>query len=100
MAQKTLPTRNEDYGFFGTLITAGETDHAGATTAFADAAEFLQATYRMSPEMARDFLDDKFGRHLADHIALRSPSTCPWLAETVRHFRRTYSPANYANLEG
>jgi hypothetical protein len=59
----TLPTQNEDWGFYGTI--SHKTDPAPAW-----AAAFLALTKATgaAPEGVRDFLDSRHGRHFADTV--------------------------------
>jgi len=56
-------TANEPWGFFGTLCTSGTPD---AWTTFNDAAHALVAKLDLTPDQARDVLDARIGRHMAD----------------------------------
>lgn len=60
----TLPTRNTDWGFFGTI--RHDADAVEAWTLAMDAI----ASATTCPETAvRDFLDSPLGRHFADEVA-------------------------------
>ncbi len=61
---KPLPTQNEEWGFWGTC------EHIGCNQAEAwDAASrFFLKIFNLTPEEARDLLDARFGRHLADDL--------------------------------
>lgn len=58
-----ITTTNESWGFFGTLRSNGATD---AEAIFDDAARALMAKLGLTADQARDVLDAKVGRHLAD----------------------------------
>lgn len=58
-----ITTTNESWGFFGTLRSNGATD---AEAIFDDAARALMAKLGLTADEARDVLDAKVGRHLAD----------------------------------
>jgi hypothetical protein len=58
-----ITTANETWGFFGTLQGNGATD-AGAT--FDGAARELIARLALTADQARDLLDARIGRHMAD----------------------------------
>jgi len=58
-----ITTANEGWGFFGTLCTNGADD---AWTTFNDAAHALVAKLGLTPDQARDVLDARIGRHMAD----------------------------------
>ena len=65
MTSTTLPTRNEAWGFFGTMQTAG----ADPMQAWNAASAMIAAATDASPEGVRDFLDSRHGRHFADDVA-------------------------------
>ncbi len=60
-ATQTLPTHNEDWGFWGTM-----NEHA--TTAWPIASAAIAAATGCEPEQVRAFLDSRFGRHFADDV--------------------------------
>ena len=60
-----LPTRNEAWGFFGTMQTAG----ADPMQAWNAASAMIAAATDAAPEGVRDFLDSRHGRHFADDVA-------------------------------
>jgi hypothetical protein len=66
-----LPSRNPDYGFFGTLTTCPERDRRSvevwvlASTLIAKA---IRATTEEEMIGIRDFLDCRMGRHFADDV--------------------------------
>jgi hypothetical protein len=59
-----LSTRNRDWGFFGTMQTAG----ADATLAWQAASRMIAVETGGTPEAVRDFLDSRHGRHFADDV--------------------------------
>lgn len=61
----TLPSRNEEWGFFG---TTHQNFPGTAAVAFADASRQLVAETGASAEGARDFLDSRHGRHFAEMV--------------------------------
>jgi hypothetical protein len=63
-AKNTLPTRNEAFGFYGTMACTGH----DAGKAWAIAAPLIVAATSCSPEGARGFLDSTHGRHFADEV--------------------------------
>jgi hypothetical protein len=65
MTTTILPTRNEAWGFFGTLSQAGADPMRG----WAAASAAIAAETEASPEAVRDFLDSRHGRHFADDVA-------------------------------
>jgi hypothetical protein len=65
MTTTILPTRNEAWGFSGTLSQAGADPMAG----WAAASAAIAAETDASPEAVRDFLDSRHGRHFADDVA-------------------------------
>jgi hypothetical protein len=63
-----LPTRNPDWGFFGTMACGGAAA-SDPTSAWAIAARGIAEATGGSPEGVRDFLDSRHGRHFADEVA-------------------------------
>ena len=63
MTNSTLPTANEDWGFFRTA--AGFTD---AAKAWEIASPAIAKVTMGSAEGVRDFLDSRHGRHFADDV--------------------------------
>ena len=62
---KAQPTNNEEWGFWGTAERNGY-DTALAWNA---ASQFLRSAFDLTAEQARDVLDARFGRHLADDLS-------------------------------
>lgn len=60
----TLPTRNETWGFYGTMDRFG----ADAQQAWTAASAMIAAATGATPEGVRDFLDSRRGRHFADEV--------------------------------
>jgi hypothetical protein len=60
-----LPTENKEWGFWGTA------ERNGYDTALAwnTASQFLMGAFDLTTEQARDVLDARFGRHLADDLS-------------------------------
>jgi hypothetical protein len=67
MTSTTLPTRNEAWGFFGTMQRAG----ADPMQDWNAASAMIAAATDASPEGVRDFLDSRYGRHFADDVVDR-----------------------------
>ena len=61
MTHAILPTKNESWGFFGTLR-----ERADRAEAWALAVAAIEEAACCRPEAARDFLDSREGRHFAD----------------------------------
>ncbi|ORE90524.1 hypothetical protein ATO13_22501 [Stappia sp. 22II-S9-Z10] len=61
-----LPTRNEDWGFWGTIAQAGQIDVAAA---WATASATIAAATTCEAEAVRAFLDSRHGRHFADSVS-------------------------------
>ena len=59
-----LPTRNEAWGFVGTMQMAG----ADGMEAWNTTSAMIAAETGESPEAVRDFLDSRHGRHFADEV--------------------------------
>jgi hypothetical protein len=64
MTTTIQPTRNEAWGFFGTMQTAG----ADPMQAWSAASAMIAAETEVTPEGGRDFLDSREGRHFADDV--------------------------------
>ena len=60
-----LPSRNEAWGFWGTMQLSANEDTAAA---WAIASEAIARATVSSPEGVRDFLDSRHGRHFADDV--------------------------------
>ena len=66
MTKKTiLPSRNIEFGMWGTCKISGY----DALMCWRVASRFLAETFKLKPEQARDMLDHRFGRHLADDLS-------------------------------
>jgi hypothetical protein len=96
----TLPTRNESWGFFGTVETALESTYEAERQY--EAAQRALMTLGLTAEQARDYLDSRDGRHLADAAlgTCHSVLEVPWLAKSIRGFLKTYDPAAFASSLG
>lgn len=68
-ATAPLATRNEDYGFFGTMRLEGESPETAWDIASRLIADATDAHDGFGPEGVRDFLDSRSGRHFADMVA-------------------------------
>jgi hypothetical protein len=60
-----LATRNQPWGFFGTIEMTG----ADPIPAWNAASALIGAATNATPEAVRDFLDNRHGRHFADDVA-------------------------------
>ena len=69
MTTTILPTRNEAWGFFGTIARIETSPAADPTEAWEIASRRIAETTEASPEGVRDFLDSRHGRHFADDVA-------------------------------
>ena len=65
MTTTILATRNEAWGFFGTMQLAG----ADPIQSWNAASAMIAAETDATPEAVRDFLDSRQGRHFADDVA-------------------------------
>jgi hypothetical protein len=63
--QEILPTANAEWGFWGTSQRNG----CDAALAWNAASQFLIGSFDLTAEQARDVLDARFGRHLADDLS-------------------------------
>lgn len=59
-----MQTRNESYGFYGTIG-----HHADADAAWAMAESAIASGAGLDPDETRAFLDSRHGRHFADEVA-------------------------------
>jgi hypothetical protein len=64
MTTTILPSRNEAWGFLGSMQTAG----ADRMQAWNATSAMIAAATDASPEGVRDFLDSRLGRHFADDV--------------------------------
>ena len=69
MTTTILPTRNTEWGFFGTIDRIEHDLAADAPKAWTPASQAIAAATGVSPEGVRDFLDSRHGRHFADDVA-------------------------------
>ena len=69
MTTTILPTRNEPWGFWGTLDRIENDPAADAAKAWEIASRRIAETTESSPEGVRDFLDSRHGRHFAEDVA-------------------------------
>ncbi len=60
-----LPTANQEWGFWGTSVRNGY----DAELVWDAASRFLAKEFDLTAEQARDVLDARFGRHLADDLS-------------------------------
>ena len=71
MTHPTLPSRNEDHGFFGALTICPQRDRTSAEV-WALASTLIAKAVRGNSEDEmigiRDFLDSRMGRHFADDV--------------------------------
>lgn len=65
MTATLLPTRKEDWGFFGAMAALG----VAATRAWDAASAMIATATGAGSEGVRDFLDSRHGRHFADDVA-------------------------------
>ena len=90
MTTTILPTRNEAWGFFGTMQHRTGADPMQSLETAASA--MIAAATDASPEGVRDFLDSRHGRHFADDVA---SELCEGRGARGRD-RRPRSPAGWA----
>ena len=69
MTATILPTRNTEWGLWGTIDMIENDLAADAPKAWTLASEAVAAATGASPEGVRDFLDSRHGRHFADDVA-------------------------------
>lgn len=63
--QEILPTANTEWGFWGT----SERNGYDVELTWNAASNFLMVEFKLNAEQARDVLDARFGRHLADDLS-------------------------------
>jgi hypothetical protein len=68
MTTTILPTRNEDWGYWGTM-SRSENGAADPAAAWEIATRRIAEATEATPEGVRDFLDSRLGRHFADEVA-------------------------------
>lgn len=89
-----LPSRNEDFGFFGTLTVCPQRDRRSAdvwTLASRMIAETIDANSADEMIGIRDFLDSRMGRQFADDV-VGNMTGCeiglePAIASTIRRWQ-------------
>ena len=64
MQRTVLTTKNEGWGFFGTIA-----DHVDPAEAWALAFSAVATAAQAEAEAVREFLDSRHGRHFADDVA-------------------------------
>ena len=69
MTTTILPTRNEAWGYCGTISRIETSPAADPTEAWKIASRRIAEMTEASPEGVRDFLDSRHGRHFADEVA-------------------------------
>ena len=79
MSTTTLPTRNTDWGFFGTIGRIENDPAVEMATAWEIASRRIAEETTASPEGVRDFLDSRHGRHFADDVGNEL-----WKGETLK----------------
>jgi hypothetical protein len=79
MTTTILPTRNTEWGFFGTIARIETSPATEPAEAWAIAARRIAEATEASPEGVRDFLDSRHGRHFADDVANEL-----WKGETLK----------------
>jgi hypothetical protein len=67
MTTTTLPSANQDWGFFGTMQHGG----ADPMQSWTAASAMIGAATGASTEGVREFLDSRHGRHFADDVLSR-----------------------------
>jgi len=62
---KPLQTANEEWGFWGTSVR----NEYNADLTWNTVSKFLITEFKLTAELARDVLDSRLGRHLADELS-------------------------------
>jgi hypothetical protein len=95
---RALPTKNKEWGFWGSWDRYHPDVNGSVDRAWVEAANVLinpNGYFRLSPSVARDLLDSRWGRHLADLLQIVPPrafwgevaklTTCRWwMKETLQ----------------
>ena len=79
MTTTILPTRNTEWGFWGTIARIENDPVADPAKAWEIASRRIAEVTDASPEAVRDFLDSRHGRHFADDVANEL-----WKGETLK----------------
>lgn len=69
MTTTILPTRNTEWGLFGTLSRIKTCPTDDPVEAWEIASRRIAATTGAAPDRVRDFLDSRHGRHFANDVA-------------------------------
>ena len=88
---KPITTNNYAWGFFGTFRHITEKSEQEAAEAFDLMARALMGAYGIDADTARDFLDGRPGRHLADAVVDETGriGTPPkWLGREIERWTR------------
>jgi hypothetical protein len=89
-----LATRNEAWGFFGTTLSNTGCSDADARDIWDDVNCELIHEFGLTSEQARDFLDSRDGRHLADAMTHDGWISGPLPTWTRRSIIRFLKPRN------
>jgi hypothetical protein len=73
MTTATLPSKNQGWGFFGTMQHGG----ADPMQSWNAASEMIAAATEASTQGVRDFLDSRHGRRVADDVLCRLAEVGP-----------------------
>jgi hypothetical protein len=79
MTTTILPTRNTEWGYWGTIASIENDPAADPARAWEIVSRRIAETTEASPEGVRDFLDSRHGRHFADDVANEL-----WKGETLK----------------
>jgi len=99
---KTIKSRNGIWGFYNEAHRRLGNEKL-AKEAFSKAANALMMAMKVKDTVARDFLDSRGGRHLADSLTdanLANPNVVnmikhPWLKAEFKRFMKDYDPAEF-----
>lgn len=89
-ATTILPTRNREWGFFGTMMRAGQNAFEAWDAASAAIANAIDDHEGHAAEGIRDFLDSRHGRHFADTVASNIHTGLPFevaLSEAITEWQ-------------
>jgi len=89
-----ITSKNQEHGFYNEARINGMADKLLAST-FNRVASTLVSQFKLTPQQARDFLDSRDGRHLADAM-ITDGNLGPmpaWLGSQVKRFLKQYGPS-------
>jgi hypothetical protein len=93
-----IATRNEEWGFYGTMLrNSGEAATPAKAQAAWNKAIAALVEVGMGEEMARDFLDSRYGRHLADEVGIEG-DVLPRFKKWIDEFKNSGHAAGFGEV--